>query len=103
QDLYRFDPAARPAGYLAFLGRISPEKRVDRAIEIARHLNMPLRIAAKIDKVDREYFESTIKPLLSLPGIEYVGEIGDHEKQAFLATPRRCSFPSTGPSPSASS
>jgi glycosyltransferase involved in cell wall biosynthesis len=70
--------------YLAFLGRISPEKRVDRAIEIAIRCQIPLKIAAKIDKVDREYFESEIKHLLDHPLIEYIGEIGDAEKPAFL-------------------
>jgi glycosyltransferase involved in cell wall biosynthesis len=99
RDLYRFDPAARPAGYLAFLGRISPEKRVDRAIEIARRLEMPLLIAAKIDRVDREYFESTIRPLLQLPGVEYVGEIGDNEKGPFLQGAAALLFPIDWPEP----
>ncbi len=73
----------RPS-YLAFLGRISPEKAVDQAIRIAARSGLPLKIAAKIDKVDRDYFEEVIRPLLALPGIEYVGEIGDSEKSAFL-------------------
>ena len=99
RDFYAFDPAARPAGYLAFLGRISPEKRVDRAIEIARRLEMPLRIAAKIDRVDREYFESTVRPLLQLPGVEYVGEIGDNEKGPFLRGAAALLFPIDWPEP----
>ena len=70
--------------YLAFLGRISPEKRVDRAIEIAKQADMPLRIAAKVDRVDQDYFTAHIKPLLDHPLIEFLGEIGEKEKQAFL-------------------
>ena len=68
-------------GYLAFLGRISPEKRVDRAIEIARAVGLPLKIAAKVDRVDEAYFESEIRPLLSLPGIEYIGEIDERSEE----------------------
>jgi len=75
---------AKPS-YLAFLGRISSEKGIDCAIRIARRAGLPLKIAAKIDKVDRDYFEEQIRPLLSLPGIEYVGEINDGSKSAFLS------------------
>ena len=71
--------------YLAFLGRISPEKAVDRAIRIAGLSGLPLKIAAKIDKVDWDYFEEEIRPLLSLPHVEYIGEIGDDEKSDFLS------------------
>ena len=71
--------------YLAFLGRIAPEKAVDRAIRIARRCGLPLKIAAKIDPVDRDYFSTEIKPLLDEPGIEYIGEINDREKPAFLS------------------
>jgi glycosyltransferase involved in cell wall biosynthesis len=71
--------------YFAFLGRISPEKAVDRAIRIARNCGVPLKIAAKVDRVDREYFEAEIRPLLDPPYIEHIGEIGDHEKSAFLS------------------
>ena len=71
-------------GYLAFLGRISQEKRVDRAIQIALECGMPLKIAAKVDRADREYYESKIRPLLSQPGIEYIGEISEEEKCEFL-------------------
>lgn len=74
----------KPA-YLAFLGRIAPEKAVDRAIRVACRAGIPLRIAAKVDKVDEVYFESKIRPLLSLPGIEYIGEISDTEKAEFLS------------------
>ena len=81
-DLYTFHPM--PGKYLAFLGRISPEKRPDHAIEIAKRVGMPLRIAAKVDPADRNYFEAEIEPLLSHPLIEYVGEITDDEKDDFL-------------------
>src|SRR5882724_11646251 len=72
-NIYGFRP--EPGSYLAFLGRISPEKRVDRAIEIAKQVGMPLKIAAKIDRVDQGYFESEIAPLLSNSLVEFVGEI----------------------------
>jgi glycosyltransferase involved in cell wall biosynthesis len=78
-------PQAVTPSYLAFLGRIAPEKAVDRAIRIAGRCGLPLKIAAKIDPVDRDYFASEIGPLLDQPGIEYVGEIGDREKAAFLS------------------
>ena len=71
--------------YLAFLGRIAPEKGVDRAIRIARHCGIPLRIAAKVDKVDVEYFETVIRPHLQAPHVEYIGEISDREKSDFLS------------------
>jgi glycosyltransferase involved in cell wall biosynthesis len=73
-----------PGKYLAFLGRISPEKRVDRAIEIAKRVGMPIKIAAKIDAVDRGYFESKIRKLMKDPLVEFIGEIGEHEKADFL-------------------
>jgi glycosyltransferase involved in cell wall biosynthesis len=71
--------------YFAFLGRIAPEKGIDRAISIARHCGIPLRIAAKVDKMDREYFDEKIRPLLDGSGVEYVGEITDKEKSEFLS------------------
>lgn len=71
--------------YLAVLGRIAPEKGVDRAIRIAIRCGMPLKIAAKIDAADRDYYEEVIKPLMDHPLIEYIGEIGDHEKSEFLS------------------
>ena len=73
-----------PGRYLAFLGRISPEKRPDLAIEVARRSGMPLKIAAKVDRTDREYFENVVNPLLSTPGVEFIGEISDDQKQEFL-------------------
>jgi glycosyltransferase involved in cell wall biosynthesis len=88
-----------PGRHLAFLGRISPEKRVDRAIDIARLAGMPLRIAAKVDRMDRDYFESTIKPLLRDSLVEYVGEIAEHEKQEFLGQARALLFPIDWPEP----
>jgi len=70
--------------YLAVLGRIAPEKAVDQAIGIAQRCGLPLKIAAKVDPMDREYFEHDIRPLLRLPGVEYFGEISDSEKSDFL-------------------
>jgi glycosyltransferase involved in cell wall biosynthesis len=80
--LLRFSPG--PGKYLAFLGRISPEKRPDIAIDVARRVGIPLKIAAKVDVVDRDYFEAIIKPRLSPPAVEYIGEIGESEKSEFL-------------------
>jgi glycosyltransferase involved in cell wall biosynthesis len=82
-DLYRpnFNPRG---GYLAFLGRISPEKGVNRAIEVAEKLNIPLKIAAKVDRVDEAYFREQIAPLLRAPGVEFIGEINEREKTDFL-------------------
>jgi glycosyltransferase involved in cell wall biosynthesis len=82
KDLLRFNP--RPGNYLAFLGRISPEKRPDLAIEVARRAGLQLKIAAKVDRADREYYENVVKPLLAGPGVEFVGEINDIEKEEFL-------------------
>jgi glycosyltransferase involved in cell wall biosynthesis len=71
--------------YLAFLGRISPEKRVDRAIRIAERCGLPIKIAAKVDRVDQDYFDEQIKPLMSLPFVDYIGEIADGQKSEFLS------------------
>jgi glycosyltransferase involved in cell wall biosynthesis len=90
-DLYQFN--ASPGEYLAFLGRISPEKRVDRAIAIAHEVGMPLKIAAKVDDVDQDYFDGVVKPLLAHPLVEYIGEIGDGEKQEFLGCAIGLLFP----------
>ncbi len=86
-------------GYLAFLGRISPEKRVDRAIEIAVRAGRPLRIAAKIDAADRAYYEREIQPLFDHPLVEYVGELGDGEKNDFLGNAAAVLFPIDWPEP----
>ena len=88
-----------PDRYLAFLGRISPEKRVDRAIAIATALGWPIRIAAKVDPVDTMYFESEIRPLLDHPLVEYIGEIGDQDKSDFLGNARALLFPIHWPEP----
>jgi glycosyltransferase involved in cell wall biosynthesis len=93
----RFRPA--PGGYLAFLGRISPDKRADRAIEIARAAGMPLKIAAKVDPADREYFEAEIEPLLEADHVEFVGEISEEEKSEFLGGARALVFPIDWPEP----
>jgi glycosyltransferase involved in cell wall biosynthesis len=96
-DIYRFSP--KPRGYLAFLGRISPEKRPDRAIAIAKRLGIPLKIAAKVDAADRAYFKSMIEPLLDDPLIEFIGEIGDHQKSEFLGRAEALLFPIDWPEP----
>lgn len=96
-DLYRL--RENPGSYLAFLGRISPEKQVDHAIEIATEVGMPVKIAAKIDRVDKDYFESVIAPLLRNPLVEFVGEIGDDEKDEFLGNAYALLFPINWPEP----
>jgi glycosyltransferase involved in cell wall biosynthesis len=83
EDLY--PPNYNKGKYLAFIGRISPEKRVDRAIEVAKQVGLPLKIAAKIDPADEDYFESEIQGLMDHPLVEYIGEIGEHEKAQFLS------------------
>jgi len=80
-------------GYLAFLGRISPEKAPDAAIRIAAMSGMPLKIAAKVDKVDEQYYREFIEPLLSQGHIEFVGEIGEHQKSDFLGNAAALVFP----------
>ena len=93
-------PTLEPQGnYLAFLGRISPEKGVDRAIALARTTGFPLKIAAKVDRVDEAYFRSEIEPLLNHPGIEYVGEIDDRHKSRFLGEAHALLFPINWPEP----
>jgi len=86
-------------GYLAFLGRISPEKRPDRAIALARAAGIPLKIAAKVDKVDEAYFQATIAPLLDQPGVEFIGEIDERGKAEFLGNARALLFPIDWPEP----
>jgi glycosyltransferase involved in cell wall biosynthesis len=96
-DLLRFHPG--PGEYLAFVGRISPEKRVDRAIAIATGCGQPLKIAAKIDPADGDYFERAIKPLLDHPLVEYVGEINEQQKDDFLGRATALLFPIDWPEP----
>jgi glycosyltransferase involved in cell wall biosynthesis len=88
-----------PGEYLAFLGRLAAEKQPDVAIEVARRAGLPLRIAAKIDAADREYFERVVAPLLDDPLIEFIGEIGDADKAAFLGGARALLFPIDWPEP----
>jgi glycosyltransferase involved in cell wall biosynthesis len=96
-QMFRFTEG--PGSYLAFLGRISPEKRVDRAIAIARACGQPLRIAAKVDPADSVYFEREIRPLLDDPLVEFIGEIGDERKGEFLGQARALLFPIDWPEP----
>jgi glycosyltransferase involved in cell wall biosynthesis len=90
---------AKPENYVAFIGRISPEKRADRAIEIATKAGIELRIAAKVDAVDQEYFDRDIKPLLDRPGVTYLGEIDEREKARLLGGARALLFPIDWPEP----
>ncbi|MBX3533710.1 MAG: glycosyltransferase family 4 protein [Xanthobacteraceae bacterium] len=95
-----FAPNYKPkGGYLAFLGRMAPDKRPDRAIEIARKLRVPLKMAAKIDAVDQEYFDQKIEPMLKGEGVEFIGEIGEREKQDFLGNAAALLFPIDWPEP----
>jgi glycosyltransferase involved in cell wall biosynthesis len=96
-DLYQFHP--EPQDYFAFVGRISPEKRVDRAIEIAIACNTRLRIGAKVDPADQVYFEQHIRPLLGHPLVEYEGEIDDRQKNDFIGNARALLFPIDWPEP----
>lgn len=97
-DLY--PPVLQPrGGYLAFLGRVSPEKRLDRAIAIARRAGLPLKIAAKVDKADLDYYHDTIEPLLDAPGVEFLGEINDADKAGFLGQAAALLFPIDWPEP----
>jgi len=92
-------PTFEQGSYLAFLGRISPEKRPDRAIRIARAAGIPLKIAAKVDKVDEDYFRNDILPLLDGPGVEFIGEINQREKTKFLGEAAALLFPVDWPEP----
>ena len=92
-------PTGSGGGYLAFIGRISPEKRPDRAIEIAHRSGLPLKIAAKVDRVDQEYFDAVIRPLLDRKDAEFIGEISDAEKSAFLGDAAALLFPIDWPEP----
>jgi glycosyltransferase involved in cell wall biosynthesis len=97
KEQLRFNPG--PGKYLAFLGRIAPEKRPDLAIEIARRTEIPLKIAAKVDVVDQDYFESDIRPKIDSRNVEFIGEIGEHEKNEFLGDALALLFPIDWPEP----
>jgi glycosyltransferase involved in cell wall biosynthesis len=97
RHLYRYH--SQPQGYLAFLGRISPEKRPDHAIEVAKRSGLPLRIAAKVDPADLQYFRSEIEPLLDHPLIEFIGEISDGEKDDFVGNALALVCPYDWPEP----
>jgi glycosyltransferase involved in cell wall biosynthesis len=94
-----FTPRSEPGKYLTVVGRISPEKRVDRAIRIALRAGMPLKIAAKVDKPDREYFAQVIEPMLREPSIEFLGEISEPEKNELLGNAYALLFPIGWPEP----
>ena len=96
-QLLPFNPAG--GDYAAFIGRMSPEKRPDRAVRIARRAGMRLRIAAKVERSEAAYFESEIRPLLSQPGVEFVGEIGERDKAQFLGNAAALLFPIDWPEP----
>jgi glycosyltransferase involved in cell wall biosynthesis len=96
-DLHR--PGNAAGNYVAFLGRISPEKRPDRAISIARALGIPLKIAAKVDRADEAYFRAQIEPLLDGPGVEFIGEINEQQKSQFLGEAGALLFPVDWPEP----
>jgi glycosyltransferase involved in cell wall biosynthesis len=97
EDLYALQ--LKPGSYLAFMGRMSPEKGPEHAIEIARRSGIPLRMAAKVDRDDRDYFEQHVRPLLDGPGVEFVGEISEAEKQEFLGGAVALLFPIVWPEP----
>jgi glycosyltransferase involved in cell wall biosynthesis len=94
---YAFAPGE--GGYLAFLGRLAPEKQPELAIEVARRAGLPLRIAAKVDESDRAYFDRVVAPMLDDPLVEFIGEIGDDAKPAFLGGARALLFPIDWPEP----
>jgi glycosyltransferase involved in cell wall biosynthesis len=96
-DLLPFRPD--PGSYLAFLGRVSPEKRLDRAIAIAGHSGIPLKIAAKVDKADQVYFQETIEPLLAQSHVEFLGEVGEAGKRELLGNALGLLFPIDWPEP----
>ena len=97
RDGYAYN--GKPTGYLAFLGRLAPEKRPDLAIDAAKKAGLPLKIAAKVDDKDRQYYEREIEPRLDHPLIELVGEIGDEDKSEFLGNARALLFPIDWPEP----
>jgi glycosyltransferase involved in cell wall biosynthesis len=90
---------AQSGDYLAFLGRLSPEKQPEVAIEVAKRVGIPLRIAAKVDANDKAYVDRVIRPLLDDPLIEFIGEVEDDRKAAFLGGARALLFPIDWPEP----
>jgi glycosyltransferase involved in cell wall biosynthesis len=98
-DVGRFTVRERSGQYLAFLGRVSPEKGPARAIEIARAAGMPLRMAAKVDPADRDYFEMVVRPMLNRPDVEFIGEIDEAAKSEFLGNAYAYLFPIDWPEP----
>jgi glycosyltransferase involved in cell wall biosynthesis len=96
-DLY--PPGRGDGGYLAFIGRICPEKGVEKAIKIAHRVGIPLKVAAKVDKADLDYYNNKVKKLLKGPGVEFVGEIGDRDKEEFLGRAMALLFPIDWPEP----
>ena len=97
-DRYQQDPVKR-GEYLAFVGRLTPEKRPDWAVEVARRTGMPLRVAAKVDPIDFAYWESVIKPLFEANDVDFVGEITEAEKPAFFGGAAATLFPVDWPEP----
>ncbi|HEX3943145.1 MAG TPA: glycosyltransferase family 4 protein [Rhizomicrobium sp.] len=98
KDLYR--PCLSPSGdYFAFVGRICPEKGIEDAIDIAERTQIPLKIAAKVDNADRTYFEARVKPRLSSPWVEFIGEVNDRQKNELLGNALAMLFPICWPEP----
>jgi len=97
EDLYHLGDG--DGDYLAFLGRLSPEKRPDRAIEIAKRAGIKIKIAAKVDRADQRYYEEKIRPLMDHPLVEFIGEIGDDQKDDFLGKAAALLFPIDWPEP----
>lgn len=98
-DAYFAAPRAERGDYLAFIGRLNPEKRPDLAVEVARRVGLPLRVAAKVDPVDQDYWLDEIKPLFEREGVDFLGELGEADKPAFLAGARATVFPIDWPEP----
>jgi glycosyltransferase involved in cell wall biosynthesis len=96
-DLYTYHEESD--GYLAFLGRVSPEKSLDASIAMAREMGLPLKIAAKVDKADEDYFNRVIAPLVDGTQVEFLGEIGDARKNDFLGRAMALLFPIDWPEP----
>ena len=96
-DLYKYNQ--KQGDYLAFIGRFSPEKGADFAIEIAKKSGMKMKMAAKVDKADKDYYETVLKPLMNSSSIEYIGEIGEEEKQEFFGNAYALLFPINWPEP----